>query len=116
AWAALEMFVNGLFSDHYNEEWLSKLEMGTPSSAQRCFEHLRSVMKDKYRLADKFLIISSLLDEMASEADTEKFRVINKVRNKIHTGEITDIHLSVEDVQGLLRRYIRLHVDYCHIR
>jgi len=114
-WAALEMFVNGLFSDHYNEEWLSKLATGTPASAQRYFEHLRSVMKDKYSLADKFLIISSLLDEMSAEADTDKFRVINKVRNKIHTGEITDIHLSVEDVQRLIRKYIRLHVDHCRI-
>jgi len=38
--------------------------------------------------------------------------MLKKIRDTIHTGKIVESTLPVETVQNLLRKYIRLHVDY----
>src|ERR1700746_1278998 len=41
--SALETFVKVVFKDHYEQEWLTKLKSGTPSSAYRYFDRLQEV-------------------------------------------------------------------------
>jgi len=64
AWAALEIFVSSLFKHRYEQEWLFKLQIGTPPSAQPDFNRLKNVMKCKYTLGDKSLVIALLLEEI----------------------------------------------------
>jgi hypothetical protein len=112
-WAALEVFVNGLFKDQYEQEWLKRLADGTPPSAQRYFARLKEVMKDKYRLIDKFVVIASLLNDDAAEADGAAVKRIKDVRDTLHTGKIAGMNLPVHEAQKLLRKYLRLHMVHC---
>jgi hypothetical protein len=68
-WSAFEIFVNTAFKQQYDAAWLARLSEGTPAAGRTYFERLRDVMKDKVRLADKFLIIASMLDEASAEDD-----------------------------------------------
>lgn len=62
SWSAFEIFVNATFKATYEARWFRVMEDGAPPSAKPIFERLQDVMSDKYRLADKFLIIASVLD------------------------------------------------------
>jgi hypothetical protein len=110
AWASAEIFVNTTFKDRYEAEWLHKLQTGTPVSAQRYFDRLRDVMKDKYRLADKFLIIASLLSEVSATEDMAKFIELKTLRDNLLHGQVST-SLPVQDVQQLVRKYLRLHLQ-----
>ena len=62
AWSALEIFVNATFKTTYELRWFDIMQDGAPISAKPVFQRFKDVMSDKYRLADKFLIIASVLD------------------------------------------------------
>lgn len=110
AWAALEIFVNSLFKDRYDREWLEKLASGAPASSHKYFERLKEVMKDKYRLSDKFLVIASLLNEDSAEEDAVEFKRLKDIRDNLFHGGGAET-LPVEQVQALLRNYLTLHLE-----
>jgi hypothetical protein len=114
AWSAFEIFIVVVFKDHYEQEWLTKLKSGTPSSADRYFDRLQSVMKDKYRTSDKFLVIASLLDDSAADTDASEFKQLKDLRDRFfHTAEVPETDVPVEKIQHLLRKYLRLHLVHC---
>ena len=111
AWSALEIFVNATFKTTYELRWFDIMQDGAPISAKPVFQRFKDVMSDKYRLADKFLIIASVLDSDPATTDAENFRNLKSVRDNLSHGLETPTHLPTEAVQNLLFKYLSLHLD-----
>lgn len=111
-WSGLEIFVNKNFKD-YERRVLERLSIGSPPPVpSRVVERIRSVMSDKYRLSDKFSVISSELADLSVEQDQATFDAIKLVRDKLLHGEdISLASLPTTDAKRLLRKYLRLHLD-----
>lgn len=111
AWSALEIFVNVSFKAHYKSRWSNILENGAPAAAKPVFDRFSEVMSDKYRLADKFLIIAAVLDAHEATADDKEFRKLKRIRDNLLHGLETPEYLPTEAIQKLVLKYIRLHLD-----
>ena len=111
AWSALEIFVNATFKTTYELRWFDIMQDGAPISAKPVFQRFKDVMSDKYRLADKFLIIASVLDSDSATTNAENFRNLKSVRDNLSHGLETPTHLPTEAVQNLLFKYLSLHLD-----
>ena len=112
AWSALEIFVNATFKTTYEAQWFDVMESGAPTSAKPVFERLKIVMSDKYRLADNFLIVASVLDADSAAADYDTFRNLKAVRDSLLHALETPAHLPTEEAQKLLIKYVTLHLDH----
>lgn len=110
-WSGLEIFVNKNFKDYENRV-LGRLSVGTPPPVpQRVVERIRSVMSDKYRLSDKFSVISGELADSSVEEDQSAFEAIKLVRDKLLHGEqIPLASLPTAEAKRLLRKYLQLHL------
>lgn len=116
AWSALEIFINATFKSAYEARWFGVLEQVAPISAKPVFDRLQDVMKDKYRIADKFLIIASVLDPTSAAVDVTIFKDIKRVRDSLlHALEIPK-QLPTNDIQQFLLKYLRLHFDFHYPR
>lgn len=111
AWSALEIFINATFKATYQTRWFAIMKDGAPASAKPVFERLKDVMKDKYRLTDKFLIIASVLDADGAVADAAAFRGLMKTRDRLFHALDTPASLPTEAVQKLLLKYMKLHLN-----
>ena len=115
AWAALEIFVNSQFKGEYDRKWQDMLASDTPASSQIFFERLMNVMKGKYSLFDKFVVVASLLDEHSAENDIVEFKRLKGIRDNFFHGEEAQGEegavLPVEQVQNMLRKYLTLHLE-----
>lgn len=113
-WAALEILITKTFRD-YENRFLSPLtEAGQLSLRERFLQRLKSVMKDKYRLSDKFLIVASMLfpdpADTSVEDDFEKFSKLKGLRDSIfHGEEFEEKGIPVVELKTLLRKYILAH-------
>lgn len=88
------------------------MEQGAPDSSTPIFERLKDVMKDKYRIVDKFLVISAVLDPEAADEDVNSFRAHKVVRdNMFHKFDMLPEHLPIEDVQKIFVKYLKLHLQ-----
>jgi len=111
AWSALEIFVNASFKSTYEARWFEIMEAGAPASAKPVFERFQDVMSDKYRLADKFLVIASVLDSAAATEDAKEFRRLKKFRDGLlHALDTPSSVLPTEAVQKLILKYMKLHL------
>ena len=111
AWSALEIFISATFKAVYAGRWFEIMSSNAPISAKPYFNHLKSVMDGKHRLADKFLVIASILDSDAAEKDTSDFKTIKSVRDSLfHASESATSLYPVKDTQNLLRKYLELHI------
>jgi hypothetical protein len=110
-WSALEILIAKTFSD-YEESFVAPLREGPQTRLRgRFLGRVREVMKDKYRLLDKFACVSAVLFADAPELDVhddaERFGRIKKIRDKILHGEaFTESDLSVNELAALLRKYV----------
>jgi hypothetical protein len=87
------------------------MEAGAPASAKPVFERFQNVMSDKYRLADKFLVIASVLDSAAATEDAKEFRRLKKLRDGLlHALDTPSSVLPTEAVQKLILKYMKLHL------
>ncbi len=111
AWSALEIFVNANFKAIYEGRWFSVMESGAPGAATPVFERFRDVMRDKYRLADKFLIIAAVLDPEDATVDDQEFRRLKKSRDDLLHAFKTPTQLPTDAVQKLLLKYMKSHLD-----
>ncbi len=110
-WAALEIFVNKSFSGSYETRWFAQLEEAAPPSSAPVFERLRTVMRDKYRLADKFLVIATMLSADTAEADGLEFLRVKKIRDAMLHGDEVEPPYPTASIQTLLQTYLQLHLD-----
>lgn len=112
AWSALEIFANATFKETYQECWFQIMKSGAPDAANPVFERFQDVMKDKYRLTDKFLIIASVLDPDNATTDADKFSELKKVRDGLlHALDTPQSPLPIGEIQNLLLKYMKLHLN-----
>ena len=115
-WAALEILIAKLFKT-YEEEFLSPLTNAGQPTLRECFlQRLKGVMKDKYRLTDKFLVVTSVLFPNVSDSeireDYEQFSRLKNLRDTIfHGSEFSEHDLPVHNLATLLRKYILSHIE-----
>jgi len=109
-WAALEIFVNKVFSQ-YEEEFFTELESDDlPKAHSSYITRIRTVMNDKYRLTDRFSLIASRLAPEHADEDVDRFIAAKKSRDALAHGQNEDeASLPVDTVQELLKRYLERH-------
>jgi hypothetical protein len=114
-WAAFEILVAKAFKS-YEHLFLSPLTNAGQSTLRRRFlQRIRGVMKDKYRLVDKFLAVAAVLfpdaPDNETQADFEKFIQMKKLRDSIYHGEeFSEKNLPVNELGALLRKYVLARV------
>ena len=112
AWTALQIFIEANFKSTYETRWFTIMADGAPASSEPVFKRFKEVMSDKYRLADKFLVIASVLDPGGADDDDREFRRLKKFRDGLlHALDTHSSPLPTEAVQNLLLKYMRLHFD-----
>lgn len=114
-WAALEIFFAKSFKI-YENAFLSPLANASqPSLRERFLNRIKDVMKDKYRLTDKFLAVAAVLFPNAPDKeiddDFKQFSDLKKLRDSIsHGDEFSEKNLPVHELAKLLRKYVLAHV------
>lgn len=110
AWAALEIFTNKVFSI-YEKKFITNIANDHNSHGVNQFLlRIQEVMKDKYRLTDKFSLIASFLSDEIEE-DIELFKRIKRLRDDIfHGKEFNEKTLPVEDARKLVAKYLKSHM------
>lgn len=109
-WSALEILVNKLFP-HYQRLFLEMTVEAASPGIRRFSERIRDVMKDKYRLADKFALLCAY-NARAEESDITTFENLKKTRDRmLHGEEVTDGELSLEPLRSLFAKCLRGHLD-----
>jgi hypothetical protein len=114
-WAALEILIAKSFKI-YEEVFLSPLaNAGQPTLRERFLQRLKGVMKDKYRLTDKFLAVAAVLfpdlPDTTVQDDYKKFSRLKELRDAIfHGEEFPERDLPVHELAALLRKYLLAHV------
>ena len=107
AWSALEIFTHKAFP-RQERELFSPLE----TSHSKFVTQVRTVMKDKYRLADKFSLITSTLSAETSEKDLALFKSLKLTRDQaLHGGVVSTDSLPLESTQQLLERYLNIYIN-----
>ena len=111
AWTGLEILINKTFSS-YESRFIDTIKQGAPSHALDFYlNRVSNVMSDKYRLIDRFIIVSHFLSNTSSKSDLEQFRQIKNIRDQLlHGAEIADSNLPVHETQDILKRYLTKHL------
>ena len=115
-WAALEILVAKYFKSCEESFMSPLLTPDQPALRQRFLGRVRDVMKDKYRLTDKFAAVSVVLFPHAPDEDVQKdfeeFTRLKKFRDKLYHGEeFADADLPLAELRTLLRKYLQAHVE-----
>lgn len=118
-WAALEIFFAKSFKIYENAFFSPLASAGQPILRERFLNRIKDVMKDKYRLTDKFLAVAAVLFPNALdkeiEDDFKQFSDLKKLRNSIsHRDEFIEKNLPVHELAKLLRKYVLAHVATPH--
>ncbi|HEX3697631.1 MAG TPA: hypothetical protein VH374_19825 [Polyangia bacterium] len=110
AWTALEILINKLFS-RYEKLLFDELGKDRSEPMPQYFTQIRKVMASRYRLKDKFTVISAALDPVSASADLAVFKKAKSLRDELAHGEnIGDDVLPLEVTRDLLRKYLGLHL------
>lgn len=110
-WAALEILVSKSFKA-YEQEFLSPFSAAGQSTVRdRFLKRITDVMKDKYRLADKFLAVSAVFfpraNDSEADGDYQSFYRLKEIRDSIYHGDqFSEAHLPIDELATLLRKYI----------
>lgn len=110
-WAALEILIGKSFKA-YEQIFLSPFtNADQPGLRERFLFRVKEVMKDKYRLTDKFVAVTAVLfpsiDHEEAKANYEAFNNLKKVRDSIFHGEpFSEKDLPIDELSKLLRRYV----------
>ncbi|AOV17634.1 hypothetical protein BJI67_11700 [Acidihalobacter aeolianus] len=114
-WAALEILIAKAFK-RYEQEFLSPFtQIGQESMRERFLARIKDVMKDKYRLSDKFVAVSAVLFRDASREDFQRdyqtFRDLKERRDSISHGDpFEENSLPIQQVDALLRKYCLAYI------
>lgn len=110
-WAALEILIAKSFKSYEQAFFSPFINAEQPTLRERFLDRIKGVMKDKYRLTDKFIAVTAVLFPGVSDVDTqqnfEKFRRLKKQRDSIFHGEaFSERDLPVHELAALLRKYV----------
>lgn len=101
----------------YEDTFLSPLANAEQQGLREKFlSRVKNVMKDKYRLTEKFAAVGAVLfpnaRENINQNDFEQFTKLKKLRDSIfHGDEFSERDLPVYELAALLRKYILAHVQ-----
>lgn len=115
-WAALEILIEKAFKI-YEEEFLAPLTKADhPTVRERFLKRVKAVMQARYRLADKFDVVSAVLfpDAPDSEVqgDCDRFRRLKRIRDSVYHGDdLQEMDLPVRELAELLRKYVLGYVE-----
>jgi hypothetical protein len=111
SWTALEIFINKIFNE-YEKKFLDDLVKSSSLKTTHVYlERIADVMKDKYSLKDKFVVISSFLADDEAEKFLEEFKKIKKIRDQIiHGEEINENTLPVHGIIKIVKAYLKKHI------
>lgn len=111
AWTALEIFVNKVFGLYETKLFHELRSDDRPAVHGQYLDRIRAVMKDKYRIFDKFAVLACQLSPEDADADVVRFKAAKDLRDDMaHGQDVIETALPVESVQTLLRKYLRLHL------
>jgi hypothetical protein len=112
AWTALEILVNKVFAGYEQRYFSQLLEEQQPLEAKAKFlRRIQDVMKDKYRLSDKFGAIAFQLAPLSADQDLKDMLSIKAVRDKLlHGDDVSEGALPLEPARNLVVKYFGLHV------
>jgi hypothetical protein len=110
-WTALEIFVNKTFVN-YERQLFRQLRLeGRPAAHGQSLDRIQSVMKDKYKIWDKFAVIACELSPADADTDVAIFKSAKDMRDAMsHGQDVIEAALPVASIQNLLRKYLRLHL------
>ena len=105
-----EILTNKAFSI-YEEKFISGIKDDHNSHGVNQFLcRIKDVMKDKYRLIDKFSLIASFISDDVS-GDIELFKSMKKIRDNIsHGKECDEKTLPVESARKMVAKYLKSHM------
>ena len=109
-WTAMEIFVHSSFKQLYGPMWFKDIQAKMPPSAAPYFDRVQTVMSDKHRLLDKFVVIATSLSPATAEADVKELASLKDVRDGIIHGSAGPNEFPAERAQRLVRRYLELHL------
>lgn len=113
AWFGLEVLVGKIFPAYEKTFFAHISTRRQAGNAPHHVHRIREVMKDKYRLTDKFSMIATELAEDSVDADLATFRRCKGVRDKLlHGQDVRDSGFPVAETSRLLRRYLSLHLGF----
>lgn len=110
-WAALEILIAKSFKS-YEQAFLSPFTNAEQPTLRELFlARIKGVMKDKYRLTDKFIAVTAVLFPKIEDAEAEKnyadFCKLKELRDSIFHGEpFSENNLPVHEMAALLRKYV----------
>ncbi len=110
-WAALEILIAKSFKS-YEQAFLSPFTNAEqPTLRERFLTRIKFVMKDKYRLTDKFIAVTAVLFPNIEDAEAERnyadFYKLKELRDSIFHGEpFSEKDLPVHEMAALLRKYV----------
>ena len=109
-WAGLEIFVHKNFKKFETIAFGKMNDSSSPNAPSQFFSRIKTVMKDKYRVSDKFSIISLELSGESASDDIQIFDEIKGIRDKLMHGHDVNINtLPIFETQKLLRKYLKLY-------
>lgn len=111
-WSGLEIFVSKTFKAYEDLAFTKLSGDEEPAVPSKFLQRIKTVMKDKYRLSDKFSVLSFELSPNFAEEDIEKFDQIKNLRDKLmHGQDVAISSLPTENARVLLRKYLKLHME-----
>jgi hypothetical protein len=108
AWSALEILTGKLFR-RYEDTLLAKLEGESNAPGLKSYlDRVKQVMNGKYTLVDRFIVLSIFLGGDQAAGDIARFKTCKEIRDKLfHGKQIPDSELPMDEVFGLLDKYLR---------
>jgi hypothetical protein len=96
----------------YSERVFRELSSGDHPEARATYvARIREVMKDKYRLGDKFALVASYLAPEEADVDLEAFHEIKRQRDELmHGMDVSERQLQVGVAQRLAQQYLHRHI------
>lgn len=111
-WMAFEIFINKIFASYENRFFKSLLEEEHTEAQKKYLERVQDVMKDKYRLMDKFAAVSFQLSPDTADDDLKIVQQAKKIRDLMSHGESVDENtLPANELQKIASKYLRLHIN-----
>ena len=110
AWSALEILTNKVFPVYEKQFIAGIMDDHNPHGVNDFLARIKEVMRDKYRLTDKFSLVASFLSNEISD-DIKLFKSMKNIRDGIlHGKEFDEEALPVEDARKLASKYLRHHM------
>jgi hypothetical protein len=110
-WAALEILIAKSFKSYEQAFFSPFTNAEQPTLRERFLTRIKGVMKDKYRLTDKFIAVTAVLFPSIEDAEAERYYAdfckLKGLRDSILHGEpFSEKDLPVHEMAALLRKYV----------